>query len=116
MLEIQNRAIVGVSRDNDGFSSKAREYSKDRNPIKHYARGGVENTRPTNLAPNAQAIGAAPSSYRKNVAMSRPRSISRQADDVTSLAPSYNGGGSRADQSALEHIRRIRRNMPSQQN
>ena len=27
-----------------------------------------------------------------------------------------NAGGSRADHSALEHIRRIRRNMPSQQN
>ena len=29
---------------------------------------------------------------------------------------SYLGGGSRAEQSALDHIRRMRRNMPSQQN
>lgn len=37
-------------------------------------------------------------------------------DDTNSLAPSYNAANTRADQSALDHIRRIRRNMPSQQN
>lgn len=40
-------------------------------------------------------------------------------DEMSSAggAPSsYLGGGSRAEQSALDHIRRMRRNMPSQQN
>ena len=53
-------------------------------------------------------------SERKYGIGSRPTSIQRsQIDDLSSLnAPSYNGG-TRADQSALDHIRRIRRNVPS---
>lgn len=49
---------------------------------------------------------------------SRPHSIQRNAiDDLSSIGPpSYVGGGSRAEQSALDHIRRMRRNVPSQQN
>ena len=37
-------------------------------------------------------------------------------DDNSCSGKQYLGNGSRADQSALDHIRRIRRNLPSQQN
>lgn len=60
-----------------------------------------------------------PQSKRGNGYHSRPQSIQRNASqDVHQMlqAPSYLGGGARADQSALDHIRRIRRNVPSQQN
>jgi len=47
---------------------------------------------------------------------SRPQSIQRSSEELGQVQPpSYNAGSSRADQSALDHIRRIRRNMPSQQ-
>lgn len=44
----------------------------------------------------------------------RPRSIQRQ--QYMPLQPISNGISARNDQSCLEHIRRIRRNLPSQQN
>ena len=54
--------------------------------------------------------------HQKRGLISRPQSIQQRNASLENLkdieAPSYRGG-SRADQSALEHIRRIRRNLPS---
>ena len=80
---------------------------------------GSEN-RP-GLTPSTQGLSPAPSQRHlnnlrhNNDYSSRPRSIQRSVEEISSLAPSYNAGNTRADQSALDHIRRIRRNMPSQQ-
>ena len=64
-----------------------------------------------NLEPDV--LNLSPSSQRK-YELQRPRSIQR--DYVSGLQPASSGLGLRADQSALEHIRRIRRNMPAGHN
>lgn len=72
------------------------------------------NEHKINLEPDY--IPLSPDTRPKRNYGSRPHSNQRNpAEDLISMAPSYNAGGTRADQSALEHIRRIRRNMPSQQ-
>lgn len=59
-------------------------------------------------------MNLSPASQRR-YELQRPRSIQR--DYVSALQPPSSGmGHMRADQSALEHIRRIRRNLPSGQN
>merc|ERR1711881_14888 len=58
-------------------------------------------------------MNLSPASQRK-YELQRPRSIQR--DYVSSLQPPGSGLGHRADQSALEHIRRIRRNLPAGSN
>lgn len=61
-----------------------------------------------NLEPEARNLS--PSAERR-YELQRPRSIQR--DYVSALQPPSSGLGLRADQSALDHIRRIRRNLPS---
>ena len=105
MLEIQRR--------NNDFSTQA--YSQVSNRQRDYQ---PLDEHKSNLPPKSHGLSPAPISHRKPIPSSRPRSIQRNllSDDGSSAItqPSY-GGGARADQSALDHIRRIRRNMPSQQ-
>jgi len=67
-----------------------------------------------NLSPNVKlepdVLNLSPSSQRR-YELQRPRSIQR--DYVSGLQPPSSGLGVRQESSALEHIRRIRRNMPA---
>lgn len=108
MLEIQRSGMPNNGAD---FSTQASQQSKRSRqlaqPLREIARMN---------GPQSEGLSPSPSARKHYV--SRPHSIQRsQQDELRSLQPpSYinGGGGTRADQSALDHIRRIRRNIPSQ--
>jgi len=101
------------SRQNLPGPSLARIYSSKLSSAGKRNHQYISNQCSPNVHLEPDTLNLSPSSQRR-YELQRPRSIQREY--VSSVHPPSSGLGTRADQSALEHIRRIRRNLPSGQN